>query len=143
MPSGDTPAASSKEVSRRMKQTGRRDTEPELALRSELHRRGLRYRVDHRPEADLRTRADLVFKGPRVAVFVDGCFWHACPQHATQPASNADWWREKLEANAARDQRVTQALEDRGWHVIRIWEHEDPDEAADKVEDAVLRRKSQ
>ncbi|MEZ5257880.1 MAG: very short patch repair endonuclease [Ilumatobacteraceae bacterium] len=113
---------STRERFRRQRQ---RDTEPELALRRELHRRGLRYRVDRRPIPGLRSRADLVFGPARVAVFVDGCFWHGCPEHATEPKHNASWWREKLATNVERDRRVDETLADAGWLSMRVWEHED------------------
>jgi DNA mismatch endonuclease, patch repair protein len=119
-----------------MVRQGRRDTEPELALRRELWRRGLRYRVDV-PAVKGRRRADLVFIGPRVAVFVDGCFWHRCPVHATAPKANADWWSAKLGANERRDRDTDRVLGEAGWRVIRVWEHEDPMRAADIVQSAV------
>lgn len=127
------PASSSAAVSRRMRQTGRRDTAPELRLRSQLHRRGLRYRVDVAPGPLTRRRADVVFIRARVAVFVDGCFWHSCPEHATIPKSNRDWWVAKLEANVARDRDTDRRLQEAGWRVIRVWEHEDSGEAAERV----------
>jgi len=111
----------------------RRDTGPELALRRELHRRGLRFRVDHPPLRSLRCRADIVFTRQQIAVFVDGCFWHACPHHGNLPKANRDWWRAKLEVNVARDRRNDRALLDAGWHVIRVWEHEPTASAADRV----------
>src|SRR3954447_6857243 len=97
------PPASSPAVRRRMKATRRRDTAPELALRRELHRRGLRYYVDRSPVPGWRRRADVVFPTARVAVFVDGCFFHGCPLHRTEAKANRDFWREKIEANIARD----------------------------------------
>ena len=133
-----TPAASSAQVRARMSRQRSRDTGPELALRRELHRRGLRYRVDRRPEPDLRTRADLVFPRARVVVFVDGCFWHRCPEHHTEPTANAQWWRRKLDANQARDRATDATLTERGWTVIRVWEHEDPNTAADRVQRKVV-----
>jgi len=122
----------------RMSKQRRRDTGPELALRRELHRRGLRYRVDTRPIAVSRCRADIVFAGQKVAVFVDGCFWHGCPDHATFPAHNRDWWAAKLAANALRDRRFDGQLTEAGWRPIRVWEHEDMTRAADRVEQAVI-----
>jgi DNA mismatch endonuclease (patch repair protein) len=86
---------------------------------------------------DLRTTVDIVFGSARIAVFVDGCFWHRCPVHSTAPKSNAEWWDKKLSANVARDRRMEAALKERGWTVIRVWEHEDPDEAAHRISDAV------
>lgn len=118
----------------RMEQQGRRDTRPELALRRELHRRGLRFWVDRAPVRDMRSRADLVFSRSRVAVFVDGCFWHRCPVHETAPKHNGVWWQAKLDANEGRDRRVDAQLTDAGWLPVRIWEHEDPIEAADSIE---------
>ena len=87
----------------------------------------------------MRRRADLVFPGKRVAVFVDGCFWHACPEHASWPKANADWWREKILANQRRDRDTDRRLAEAGWHVIRIWEHESPAIAADRIQEAVDR----
>ncbi|CAA9520005.1 MAG: Very-short-patch mismatch repair endonuclease (G-T specific) [uncultured Thermoleophilia bacterium] len=107
----------------------RRDTGPERALRSELHRLGLRFRL-HRRLAGLRREADVVFGPARVAVFIDGCFWHGCPQHATWPKANADFWRTKIETNRRRDADTDERLAGAGWEVVRIWEHEDPAEAA-------------
>ena len=116
----------------------RRDTKPEIALRRELHRRGLRYFVDRAPVKGVRRRADLVFPRRKVAVFVDGCFWHSCPQHATFPKSNAQWWTDKLAANVVRDRDTDARLAEQGWTVIRIWEHEDPLVAAERVQKALL-----
>ncbi|HEV8055719.1 MAG TPA: very short patch repair endonuclease [Nocardioidaceae bacterium] len=111
----------------------RRDTVPELALRSQLHRKGLRFRVDRVVLPGIRRRADVVFARARVAVFVDGCFWHACPQHATRPRANADWWAEKLAANERRDRDTDQRLDAAGWRVVRVWEHEDMAAAAEQI----------
>jgi DNA mismatch endonuclease (patch repair protein) len=110
-----------------------RDTGPELAVRQRLHALGYRYRVDHRPLPDLRARGDLVFTRARVVVFVDGCFWHRCPQHATSPRHNGAWWQAKLDANVARDRATDRRLVDAGWRVVRIWEHEAPDAAVASV----------
>jgi len=123
-----------------MSRVGSRDTAPELVLRSELHGRGFRYRVDRAPAPDVRSRADLVFGPARVAVYVDGCFWHSCPEHGTNPKANADFWKRKLDRNRERDAETNRLLESRGWRVIRVWEHEDPVEAADRVEAAVHSR---
>lgn len=111
-----------------------RDTEAEMRLRSLLHRRGVRYRVDAAPLPGLRRRADLVFPRARVAVFVDGCYWHGCPEHASWPKSNADWWRAKIEANRSRDRDTDERLTQAGWTVVRAWAHEDPAAVADRVE---------
>lgn len=123
-----------------MSRLGRRDTGPERAIRSELHRRGLRFRLDRGVLPHVRARPDLVFRSQRVAVFVDGCFWHCCPEHASWPKSNGEWWRRKLEANVRRDRLTDAVLTDAGWLVIRIWEHESPIEAADRIELAVRER---
>lgn len=131
------PRPSSEEASRRMKATRSRDTHAERRLRSALHRRGLRFRVDSPPLPGLPRRADVLFGGIRVAVFVDGCFWHSCPVHGTMPKENADWWRDKLEANRRRDSDTTERLVDAGWVVVRVWEHEDPEQAAQRVAEAV------
>jgi DNA mismatch endonuclease (patch repair protein) len=131
------PPSSSAAKSLEMSRLGRRDTRPELAIRSELHRRGLRFRVDRAPLAGLRSRADIVFGPARVAVYVDGCFWHSCPQHATRPKANAEWWDRKLARNRERDRETDQALAEQGWTVVRIWEHEDPVAAADRVVEAL------
>jgi DNA mismatch endonuclease, patch repair protein len=128
------PVPSSPEALRRMQRQRRVDTRPELALRRELHRRGLRYRVDVQVFPGLRRRADVVFPRQRVAVFVDGCFWHACPEHGTSPKANAAWWRQKLQANVQRDCDTDRRLLEAGWTPVRIWEHEDPLHAADLVE---------
>lgn len=120
-----------------MSKLGRRDTQPELALRSELHRRGFRFRVDRAPVQGLRSRADVVFGPARVAVYVDGCFWHSCPEHGTRPKANAEWWERKLARNRERDRETDRVLREHGWEVVRIWEHENPSKAADQVEAAI------
>lgn len=120
-----------------MARVARRDTRPELALRRELHARGLRYRVDKRPDPTLRGRADLLFRRYRVAVYVDGCFWHGCPEHGVLPKGNREWWRAKLATTVRRDRATEATLRDLGWTVLRVWEHEDPVAAADRVEAAI------
>lgn len=135
-----TPRASSANSLARMKAQRTRDTGPELALRRLLHRRGLRYRVDHRPLRGVRRRADVVFTRARVAVFVDGCFWHGCPEHGTWPKANATWWREKIEANRKRDRATDERLREAGWLPLRVWEHEDVATAANGIEAAVRSR---
>lgn len=136
-PKRSTPAASSETIRRRMKTTRRRDTSPELALRSALHRMGLRFFVD-RPVMGNRRRVDIVFPTERVAVFVDGCFWHSCPTHGTTPRQNREWWIEKLKANQARDADTNRALRGRGWTVIRFFEHEGAESAAQAVFSRVM-----
>lgn len=118
-------------VTRQMKRMPRRDTGPELALRRELHRRGLRFRTSL---LGVPGRPDVAFTRVRLAVFVDGCFWHRCPEHGTQPKNNAAWWLAKLDANVARDRRQDQQLVDAGWTVVRVWEHEAVDAACDRIE---------
>ncbi len=124
-----------------MQNTRRRDTPAEMELRAELHRRGLRYRVDFAPIRDLRRRADIVFVGARIAVFCDGCFWHGCPDHRSWPKRNAAWWRAKIDANRARDADTNAQLAAAGWLVVRVWEHEDAVEAASKIETLVRERR--
>jgi DNA mismatch endonuclease (patch repair protein) len=133
------PKPASEQVSRRMSRTGQRDTAAELGLRRELHRRGLRYRVDVAPISGIRRRADVVFPRRRLAVFVDGCFWHGCPEHATWPKNNAEWWREKIEANRRRDRDTDRRFAEAGWSIFRVWEHEDASCAADRIVRALAR----
>jgi DNA mismatch endonuclease, patch repair protein len=116
-----------------MRAARQRDTSPELAVRSELHRRGLRFYVDRAPLPALRRRADIVFPRRRVAVYVDGCFWHGCPDHGTWPKANADWWRSKIEANRTRDRDTDRRLEEAGWTAVHAWEHETVAAIADRV----------
>jgi DNA mismatch endonuclease (patch repair protein) len=122
--------ASTPAVRRSMQGNKRRDTGPELRIRSALFRLGLRFRVDRRPIAAVAGRADIVFPRRRIAVFVDGCYWHGCPTHYVPPATNAAYWSAKVAGNRRRDAATTAALVGRGWTVIRIWEHEDADRAA-------------
>ncbi|MFF8551842.1 very short patch repair endonuclease [Streptomyces sp. NPDC015501] len=117
-----------------------RDTKPELALRRAVHARGLRYRVATRPLPALRRTADLVFPRQKVAVFLDGCFWHGCPEHHTKAARNSEYWKAKVRRNRERDVDTTERLTGEGWVVIRFWEHEDPLAAALIVERAVKDR---
>jgi DNA mismatch endonuclease (patch repair protein) len=124
-------------TSARMRGQATKDTEPELSLRRRLYARGLRYRIDLAPIPGSRRKADIVFTRRKVAVFVDGCFWHACPLHGTQPKSNAEWWATKLARNAQRDRETNALLSDEGWAVVRIWEHEDADAATERVLDAL------
>ena len=105
-------------------------TRPELALRRELHRRGMRFRVNLQGAPG---RPDIALTRARIAVFVDGCFWHGCPDHAVAPKSNAQWWRTKLDGNIARDRRNDDALHEAGWEVVRVWEHASPSDAADFI----------
>lgn len=125
-------------TSKRMAATAGRNNRRERALRSELHRRGLRFRLHQRLLTNSRRTVDIVFSRSRVAVLLDGCFWHGCPTHGTWPKNNAAWWREKIEANTARDRDTDRRLTDAGWHVLRIWEHEPIEVAADLIEALVL-----
>jgi DNA mismatch endonuclease (patch repair protein) len=111
----------------------RRDTAAELALRRELHALGLRYRVAYPVPGQRRRTIDVAFTRTKVAVFVDGCFWHGCPEHGTSPRSNSEWWRTKLAANRARDRDTDRLLDGLGWTVVRIWEHEDVRDAAAEI----------
>jgi DNA mismatch endonuclease, patch repair protein len=113
------------------------NTGPELSLRSELHRRGLRFRIHARPLSSVRREADIVFPGARIAVFVDGCFWHGCPEHRTHPRRNASFWFDKIEMNRLRDVETDTLLTSAGWVSLRVWEHEGVTEAADRIEAAV------
>lgn len=126
---------------RNMQAISSRDTQPEMALRRLLHSHGMRYRVCARPLPFLRRSADLVFGPSRVAVFVDGCFWHSCPLHGHLPARNVNYWAPKLARTVARDREVDAALADAGWLSIRIWEHEDSELSAARVMAAVNRRR--
>ncbi|SHO97626.1 DNA mismatch endonuclease vsr [Mycobacteroides abscessus subsp. abscessus] len=114
-----------------------RDTRPELALRTLLHARGLRYRVNFRPLSGRRNTADVVFTKARVAVFVDGCFWHGCPEHLMAPKSNTNYWGPKIERNRERDAEFSEVLKSAGWTVVRFWEHDNPVLAADYIEQIV------
>lgn len=116
-----------------MRANPRRDTKPERRLRSLLHGMGLRYRVDRAPLPGIRRRADLVFPRAKVVVFVDGCFWHGCPQHYRPARKNAEFWDAKLLENTARDRETDQLLSASGWRVIRVWEHEDMPDAAERI----------
>ncbi len=127
-------------VRQRMQRQRTADTEPELRVRRLVHAAGLRYRIDRRPISAIRSRADMVFGPAKVAVYVDGCFWHGCPEHGTLPKNNRDRWLEKLEANRARDSRVDRQLTDAGWISLRFWEHEDPIVVADRIVGVVRRR---
>ena len=115
-----------------MKRMPRRDSKAELRLRRELHRLGLRYRIHLR---GLPGTPDVAFTRARIAVFVDGCFWHSCPEHGVTPKANREWWVDKLRVNAERDGRKDTELRNLGWLPVHIWEHEDPVEAAVRIRD--------
>jgi DNA mismatch endonuclease (patch repair protein) len=134
------PFASNEQVRRKMQAQRTRDTAPELALRRTLYAMGMRYRVDQQPLPDLRRKADVVFRGARVAVFVDGCFWHGCPRHGRREHRVNGWyWPEKIERNQRRDADTDARLEAAGWTVVRVWEHEGADVAARRIVHAVRR----
>jgi DNA mismatch endonuclease, patch repair protein len=134
-PAPTTPAATAV-----MRANKKCDTLPEVRLRRELHRRGYRYRKHLQIRTDdLSVRPDLVFTRRRIAVFVDGCFWHSCPEHGTQPMSNSSYWDAKLQRNRIRDAHVNDSLRASGWTVLRIWEHANVDAAADEVATVVSR----
>jgi len=127
------PVPASAGVSLRMSRQKRRDTLPEVELRRALHAMGARFRVDQPLPGMPRRRADVVFTRVRLAVFVDGCFWHCCPEHASYPRANSEWWRAKLVRNVERDRETDGALLAAGWTVLRFWEHDDMHAAAESV----------
>lgn len=118
-----------------------RDTTPELRVRSAVHRSGLRFRVAARPLPELRRTADLVFRPAKVAVFIDGCFWHGCTEHYVEPKTNADYWSAKIARNTQRDLDTNQRLREAGWVVLRYWEHEPIDDVAQEIVDIVSARR--
>ena len=117
-----------------------RDTAPERAVRTAVHRMGLRFRVAARPLPEVRRTADMVFRSARVAVFIDGCYWHGCPAHFKQPRTNTSYWGPKIARNTARDRDTDRLLEEQGWLVLRFWEHEAPGACAAAVAMAVRAR---
>ena len=135
------PIPSSEAALKRMQAAKPRDTAPEKALRSALHKKSLRFRVDVKPVKELNRRADIVFRSAKVAVFVDGCFWHGCPIHGTRAKANAEFWRNKIKQNQERDLDTNARLEKAGWKVIRVWEHEDPGKVSPKIYKTVVKRK--
>jgi DNA mismatch endonuclease (patch repair protein) len=130
------PEAMNEGRSRNMRANRRSNTKPEVALRSALHRLGYRYRKDHRLDlpAGVRVRPDIVFTRCKVAVFVDGCFWHVCPEHGREPTRNEWYWTPKLRRNVERDHLANEALAQAGWQVVRVWEHEDVQSAVGRVQ---------
>lgn len=134
------PHPTSPQVTVRMRANRKRDTKPEIAVRSLLHARGLRFRK-HYPIRlpDRIVRPDVIFTRQKLAVFIDGCFWHACPTHGTDPTRNTSYWREKLKRNVDRDRAIDQALTAAGWHVLRAWEHERPSDTAELVAKSLQR----
>ncbi|WP_175983514.1 very short patch repair endonuclease [Burkholderia vietnamiensis] len=129
--------SSSPEVSRRMAKVRQKGTDAEVALRREMYRIGLRYRVNYEVLKKPRRVADIAFPGRKIAIFVDGCFWHGCPEHATWPKRNTELWRQKIETNRLRDADTNERLRSIGWTVLRFWSHESPDDSARVVADMV------
>jgi DNA mismatch endonuclease (patch repair protein) len=117
-------------------------TTPERELKKWLRRQGLRYRLQYQPIPGTRRVADIAFPSARVAVFVDGCFWHGCPEHGRQPKANSEWWSRKLAATRARDRETDRLLAELEWLSVRVWEHQDPEAAAEAIAIAVRRRLS-
>ena len=136
------PPPSSEAARRRMKAVRRTGTAPEVALREALDVYGLSYEVDAQPLPDLRRRADILFRKERIAVFIDGCFWHGCPIHGTRAKANARFWAEKIERNKRRDRDTDRRLEAASWKVVRVWEHEDPIEAEERIWALLQKRRS-
>ena len=141
MATSDRVAASSPDARLRMRRVRQKNTSAESALRRELFALGVRYRVQVPVLARPRRVADVALRGLRVAIFVDGCFWHACPQHGTWPKQNAEFWRAKIVANQERDRDTDERLRAAGWEVIRIWEHEEPKAAAERIAWALEQRR--
>lgn len=125
-----------------MRGNKRRDTRPELALRSALHALGFRYRVDARPIPGIRRTADLIFIREKVAVFLDGCYWHGCKEHYRPSRKNSEFWSAKIAANQARDRETDRLLREAGWETIRIWEHEPPEAAAAQIAEVISRKRA-
>lgn len=110
-----------------------RDTKPEIAVRRLLHARGRRFRVNLRPLVSLRRTADIVFTRHRIAVFIDGCYWHGCPEHYVASKTNEDYWHTKIETNVTRDEQTTMELRRAGWTVLRYWSHVPPEDVVDSI----------
>lgn len=134
------PSPSSEAALKRMQAAKPRDTAPEKAVRSALHSKGLRFRIDQKPIKELNRKADIIFRSVKVAVFVDGCFWHGCPVHGTQAKANAEFWKNKIKQNQARDLDTNMRLKKAGWRVVRVWEHEYPEKASRKIYNIVVQR---
>ncbi|WP_374774179.1 very short patch repair endonuclease [Streptomyces sp. NBC_01310] len=134
--------ASSAARRRNMQAIRSRDTKPEQLIRRLVHAQGLRYRVAAKPLQDLRRTADMVFRPAKVAVFVDGCYWHGCPEHYVPPKTNPGYWSEKVAKNMARDRDTDQHLKEAGWTVLRFWEHESPEACALTIATTVSRLRS-
>jgi DNA mismatch endonuclease (patch repair protein) len=133
------PKASSFAAKRRMEAAKPKDTLPEIKLRTALEEIGIHFEVDVKPIENLQRRADILVREDKIAVFVDGCFWHGCPIHGTQAKANAEFWADKIKRNKERDADTNRRLEADGWTVIRIWEHDDYIEAAKKIAQMIER----
>lgn len=120
-------------VSSRFSSTRSRDTAPEMAIRRILHRRGLRYRVNYSAIPGNRRSVDIAFPRERLAIYVDGCFWHRCPLHFVEPGTRTEFWRQKINGNVERDEATNQLMSNHGWVVMRFWEHHDPTDVADDI----------
>ncbi|MFD7787589.1 very short patch repair endonuclease [Streptomyces nojiriensis] len=127
---------------RNMQAIRSRDTKPEKAIRRLVHAKGLRYRIAARPLPDLRRTADMIFRPARVAVFIDGCYWHGCPEHYVSPKTNPGYWSVKVAGNIARDRDTDRRLEEAGWLVLRFWEHEEPAACAEGIASVVQERRN-
>lgn len=125
-----TPSSGASSRMSKVRQTG---TGAELALRKELYKSGLRYRINFCVMNKPRRIADIAFPRLKIAIFVDGCFWHGCPEHATWPKHNAEFWQQKIKANQLRDADTNERLQRNGWSVLRFWEHESPIQAAEVI----------
>ncbi|MFD6887807.1 very short patch repair endonuclease [Streptomyces sp. NPDC059957] len=134
--------ASSAARRRNMQAIRSRDTKPERLIRSLLHAQGLRYRVAAKPLPNLRRTADIVFRPAKVAVFIDGCYWHGCPEHYVPPKTNSGYWSDKVAGNMARDRDTDQRLREAGWTVLRFWEHEPSDECALRIAAEIEKRRA-
>jgi DNA mismatch endonuclease (patch repair protein) len=134
------PIPSSEAALKRMQAAKPRDTAPEKALRSALHRKGLRFRIDQKPIKELNRKADIVFRSVKVVVFVDGCFWHGCPIHGTLAKANPEFWKNKIEQNRARDLDTNRQLKKAGWRIVRVWEHENPEKASQGIYSLIVKR---
>ena len=135
--SASFPTASSQATAKRMSRQRKHDTAPELVIRRELHARGRRFRLQYPVPGQLRRKIDIVFPRQKLAVFVHGCFWHGCPQHSRPTKSNSRWWADKIKRNQERDRETLAILDQLGWTTVVIWEHENPNDAADRVENAI------
>jgi len=125
-----------------MKSVRRSGTKAEELLRKALTEQGLKkYQVDARPLPNSSRKADILFPKERVAVFVDGCFWHGCPIHSTQAKTNAEFWDQKIKANKRRDVDTNRTLKKSGWLVLRVWEHENPQGAAKRIAKIMSKRR--